>query len=99
MLEIGLGHLAISWELCQPRRLDGRMHPVEIYYRDYRPVSGLQIPFLLETRVLPIADATSEFKEISVPTEHINIEKVAVNPKLDASLFSKPETQTKSGQH
>ncbi len=23
-----------------PRRLDGKYHPVEIYYRDYRTVSG-----------------------------------------------------------
>src|SRR5436309_1784048 len=28
----------------QPRRLDGTYHPVEIYYRDYRPVNGIQIP-------------------------------------------------------
>jgi hypothetical protein len=36
----------------QPRHLDGTDHPVEVYYRDYRSVDGLQIPFLLETRVL-----------------------------------------------
>src|SRR6266550_1118993 len=39
----------------QPRRLDGIYHPVEVYYRDYRPVSGLQIPYVLETKVLPVA--------------------------------------------
>ena len=27
----------------QPRRLDGTAHPVELYYRDYRAVSGLEI--------------------------------------------------------
>jgi len=37
----------------QPRRLDGTEHPVEVYYRDYRTVDGLQIPFVLKTRVLP----------------------------------------------
>jgi len=36
----------------QPRRLDGIYHPVEVYYRDYRPVSGLQVPYVLETKVL-----------------------------------------------
>ena len=38
----------------QPRRLDGTDHPVEVYYRDYRAVDGLRIPFVLETRVLPV---------------------------------------------
>src|ERR1700733_13488577 len=38
----------------QPRRLDGVYHPVEVYYRDYRNVNGLEIPFVLETRVLPV---------------------------------------------
>jgi outer membrane lipoprotein-sorting protein len=80
----------------QPRRLDRKMHPVEIYYRDYRPVGGLQIPFLLETRVLPIADPTERSRETPVPAEKIVIEKVEVNPKLDASLFSKPQIQPAS---
>ena len=39
----------------QPRRMDGTDHPTEEYFRDYRPVEGLQIPFVLETRVLPVA--------------------------------------------
>ncbi len=30
----------------QPRRLDGTDHPVEVYFRDYRTVNGLQIPFI-----------------------------------------------------
>src|SRR5215469_15414245 len=38
----------------QPRRLDGIYHPVEVYYRDYRSVNGLEIPFVLETRVLTV---------------------------------------------
>jgi hypothetical protein len=29
----------------QPRRLDGVSHPVEVYFRDYRRVDGLQIPY------------------------------------------------------
>jgi hypothetical protein len=75
----------------QPRRLDGVYHPVEIYYRDYRPVDGLQIPFVLETRVLPVAKTATGMRDTPVPPERITIENVVVNPKLDASLFSKPQ--------
>ncbi len=78
----------------QPRRLDGRVHPVEVYYRDYRTVSGLQIPFVLETHVLPVEDAGKAIKGPSYPPESILIDKVTVNPKLDASLFTKPQIET-----
>jgi hypothetical protein len=74
----------------QPRRLDGVYHPVEVYYRDYRPVNGLQIPYVLETKVLPLAQKSPGVRNTPVPPEKIVIEKVAVNPKLDESLFSKP---------
>jgi hypothetical protein len=65
---------------------------VEVYYRDYRPVNGLQIPYVLETKVLPLAQKQKSpgFRNTPVPPEKIVIEKVAVNPKLDESLFSKP---------
>ena len=75
----------------QPRRLDGIAHPVEVYYRDYRAVSGLQIPFVLETKVLPAAKAPTLVRETPIPTEKIVIDAVVVNPKLDASLFAKPQ--------
>jgi hypothetical protein len=78
----------------QPRRLDGTYHPVEVYYRDYRAVNGLRIPFVLETRVLPVAKTALGFRDPRVPPEKIIIDKVTVNPILDDSLFSKPETQT-----
>jgi len=74
----------------QPRRLDGTDHPVEVYYRDYRPVNGLKIPFVLETRVLPVAKTATGLRDTPVPPEKIIIEKVTVNPKLDDSLFAKP---------
>lgn len=80
--------------LGQPRRLDGKEHAVEIYYRDYRSVSGLQIPFVLETKVLPLEDPDRRMKDPSVPVEKVTIEKVAVNPKLDASLFAKPQIES-----
>lgn len=62
------------------RRLDGKSHQVATYYRNYKPVDGLMIPFLLETRVEGIKDA-----------ERIIIERVALNPKLVASRFAKPQ--------
>ena len=77
----------------QPRRLDGKVHPVEIYYRDYRVVSGLQVPFTLETKVLPV-ESGAKVREAPVPSEKIVIEKVVVNPKLDASLFVKPSVDS-----
>ena len=75
----------------QPRLLDGTYHPVEVYYRDYRPVNGLQIPYVLETRVLPVARTKMGLRDPAVPPEKIMIEKVVVNPKFDELLFSKPE--------
>jgi len=75
----------------QPRMLDGTYHPVEVYFRDYRPVSGLQIPFILETKVLPVAQTALGFKDPPVPAEKTIIERVVVNPKLEASIFAKPE--------
>jgi len=83
----------------QPRRLDGTDHPVEVYFRDYRPVSGLQIPFVLETRVLPVAKTALGFKDTPVPPEKTIIEKVVVNPKLDAALFSKPQIEVASNSN
>ena len=78
----------------RPRRLDGTDHPVEVYYRDYRPVNGLQIPFVLESRVLPVAKTATGFRDTPVPPEKITVEKVTVNPKLDDSQFAKPQTET-----
>jgi len=62
-----------------------------VYYRDYRPVSGLQIAHLLETKVLQVARTAQGFRDPVVPSEKIIVEKVVVNPKLDENHFSKPE--------
>jgi hypothetical protein len=80
----------------QPRRLDGIYHPVEIYYRDYRNVNGLEIPFVLETRVLPVTKTAMGLRDTPVPPEKTLIEKVVINPKFDAGLFSKPAIPTQS---
>ena len=75
----------------QPRRLDGAWHPVEVYYRDYRAVNGLQIPFILETNVLPVGRTAMGFKDVPVPVEKISIDRVTVNPHFDASAFTRPQ--------
>jgi hypothetical protein len=80
----------------QPRRLDGIYHPVEVYYRDYRNVNGLEIPFVLETRVVPVTKSAMGLRDTPVPPERTVIEKVVINPKFDAGLFSKPAIPTES---
>jgi hypothetical protein len=76
----------------QPRRMDGKIHPVEVYYRDYRAVNGLQMPFLLETRVVPLATTgAAAQREQHYQPEKIALDKIVVNPKLDASDFTKPQ--------
>jgi outer membrane lipoprotein-sorting protein len=66
-----------------PRRMDGRMHPVEVYLKDYRATSGVLLPHLLETEVQGLK-----------PTHKMTIQSVVVNPKLDDSLFAKPKVGT-----
>jgi hypothetical protein len=62
------------------RRMDGRMRDVWIYQRDFRPVQGLMMPFVQETAV------------DGYPGAHkMVIEKVALNPKFDDALFTKPK--------
>jgi len=62
-----------------PKRMDGKMHPVYVYQRDFRPVQGVLIPFVLETQV----DGYAE-------THKAQIEKAAVNPALEPMVFAKP---------
>jgi hypothetical protein len=62
-----------------PRPMDGKMHNVWIYQRDFRPVQGLMLPFVLETAVEGYPD-----------THRMLIEKATVNPKLDDARFGKP---------
>lgn len=62
-----------------PRKLDGKPHAVTVFLRDYRTVDGLVIPHVIETVVEGVAR-----------TEKIHIDKVAVNPRIDATRFTKP---------
>jgi len=63
-----------------PRKLDGKFHKVEVYYRNYKPVGGLMIPFVVETVVENIK-----------PSRKINIEKVTLNPGFEDSAFARPD--------
>jgi outer membrane lipoprotein-sorting protein len=75
-----------------PRKLDGKMHQVEVYFRDYHTVNGLVIPYLIETRALDIKGVPG-VKETS---EKIHVEEVKVNPKLEDKLFTKPQVEQAS---
>jgi hypothetical protein len=81
----------------EPRRMDGVYHPVEVYFRDYRPVGGVQIPYVLETHVLPVARTATGLRDTPVPVEKITIDKAVVNPNLDEALFAKPDPGAASG--
>jgi outer membrane lipoprotein-sorting protein len=63
-----------------PRRMDGKMRPVEVFYRDFRPVDGLMIPYVLETAV-----AVGRHEQ----TNKIAIDQVVVNPVMEDSRFTK----------
>ena len=73
-----------------PRRLDGKYHPVEVYFRDFRPVSGLLVPDVLETKV-QVAQNGAGSRNLQSMTEKIIIDKVVVNPKFDDSVFVRPQ--------
>jgi hypothetical protein len=63
-----------------PRRMDGKMHNVYVYQRDFRKVEGgVMIPFVQETAVDGYSDK-----------HKLMIEKATVNPRLDEALFAKP---------
>jgi hypothetical protein len=68
-----------------PRKMDGRMHPVEVYMRDYKTVSGVAVPYLLETEVEGVR-----------PTHTMVIETVVVNPQIDDAAFTAPKVAGKA---
>ena len=70
----------------EPRRLDGKLRAVSLYYRDYKRVSGLMLPHTLET----VVDGVKA-------THKMHIESVRINPPLDAAAFAKPRPPA-SGQ-
>ena len=61
-----------------PRELDGRMHSVAVYLREFKRDQGLMVPHLQETVVQGVKK-----------TEKIIVESVTVNPRLDDARFTK----------
>ncbi|WP_408508001.1 outer membrane lipoprotein-sorting protein [Paraburkholderia sediminicola] len=62
-----------------PRKIDGVMRTVSTYYRNYKSVNGLMVPFVVETRV----DGGGN-------SGVMLIEHVQVNPAIDDNRFGKP---------
>ena len=63
-----------------PRKLDGRLRTVAIYYRDYKTEHGLTIPTVMETVV-----------EGGKLPHKMYIEHVSVNQSMADALFAKPQ--------
>lgn len=72
-----------------PRKMDGKLRNVAIFYRDYTSENGLIVPHVLETVVEGVRQS-----------HKMTIEKVAVNQPLEDSLFARPKLKvaTASGQ-
>ncbi len=64
----------------EPRRMDGKMRAVTIFYRDFRTEKGLVVPHVFETVV-----------EGGQQSHKLYIESVAVNQPMDEMLFMKPD--------
>jgi hypothetical protein len=76
--------LLLKWE--GKRKFEGKEFPVESYFRDYRDVSGLKFAFLIESG--------SSAAEIN---QKIAIDKIELNPQIDAAAFGKPATPAVPG--
>ena len=70
-----------------PRRMDGKLRAVEVYYRDFKAVNGLMVPYVLETVVAG-----------SKRTQKTTIEQVVVNPTLDDSRFTRASLDASASQ-
>jgi hypothetical protein len=64
-----------------PRKMDGKLRNVSIFYRDYKATNGLTVPHVLETMVEGVRQSAHK----------MTIEKVAVNQPLEDALFAKPQ--------
>ena len=74
----------------EPRKMDGKLRNVAIFFRDYRTENGLTVPRVLETMV-----------EKDKLSHKMTIEHVVVNQSMDGALFAKPQqvvASSSSGQ-
>jgi hypothetical protein len=65
----------------EPRKLDGRMHKVAVYLRDYKRESGLMVAHELETAVEGVKPKSSH---------KMFIQTVKLNPVIEAATFARP---------
>lgn len=63
-----------------PRKMDGRLRNVAVYYRDYKAEKGLTMPHVLESVV-----------EGSRQSHQLYIKQVMVNQPIENKLFAKPQ--------
>jgi len=61
-----------------PRVVDGRLRHVETYFRDYRNVDGLMVPFVVETAVEGVKQR-----------HRMSFAQVQLNPPLKDALFAR----------
>jgi hypothetical protein len=66
----------------QPRKMDGKLRHVAVYYRDYKTESGLTVPRVLETVVEDLKGAQPH---------KLRIERVSANQPMDDALFARPQ--------
>jgi hypothetical protein len=64
----------------EPKKIDGKLHSVSVYFRDYKTENGLTTPRLLETKY-----------ESTQVSRKMTITKIVVNEPMQETLFQKPQ--------
>jgi hypothetical protein len=67
----------------EPRRIDGRMRPVLIYFRGFKKQDGLTVASVLETQV----------EGVNAKPHKMSVDAVAFNEAMDDTLFGKPQAR------
>jgi outer membrane lipoprotein-sorting protein len=70
----------------EPRRLDKKVHPVAVFYRDYKTVGAVKVPYTMETVVEGVK-----------ATRKMTFKTVTINPPLADTLFAKPQPGPEKG--
>ena len=64
----------------EPKKMDGKLRSVSVYFRDYKTENGLTTPRLLETKY-----------EATAVSRKMTITKIVVNEPMQDALFQKPQ--------
>lgn len=70
----------------EPKKMDGRLRSVSVYFRDYKTENGLTTPRVLETKY----DGTTVSRKMTIT-------KVEVNQPMQDALFQKPQLALAGG--